>query len=84
MKVKIKDNLWTHFNWWHQLLINKNQIIVRNLDLNNKVEAQLVIAENNDEDELKKLQDYIHGAAVNDEESFNVENWMNRIKNKEI
>lgn len=84
MIVKINKKLWTNFNWWHQLLINKNQIIVRNLDSDEKVEFQLVIAENKNEEELKQLLEYLHGATLNGEASFNVESWTSRIKNGKI
>lgn len=82
MIVKIKNKLWTHFSWWDQLLINKNQILVRNLDSNSKITAFLIIAENDNDEELKKLLEYLHGAAVSDEKSFNVENWITRIKKR--
>lgn len=82
MKVRVRDNLWTNLDWWDQLVAHKNQVIVRNLDINHKVTAQLVLVEDEDQEKLKALVDFLHTSALNNDKSFNVENWMNRTQEK--
>lgn len=77
MRVKIKENLWTNLDWWDQLVVQKNQVIVRNVNETKAVISQLVLAENEDKTKLKELLDFLHVCALKNDESFNVENWMN-------
>lgn len=77
MKVRVNKNLWTNFDWWDQLVVIKNQILVRNVDETKKVTSQLVLAESQDKAKLKQLLDFLHVSALKNEKSFNVENWMN-------